>query len=307
MSIFQNHAGISLSQSKLQLVEVVYDGEEFTLNNADEEYFDEFLKLDEKETRVLANIQSAFDELIMRTPLQSRYVSFTLPHEFFRVVQLPFDNSLTQHDLHEQFKWELSLLYPGISADELLVQHVQIDDCKKDTPDRAIVVATFRKYLRLLKNFAAQNNLKLKYVDNPHIASDRLIMLDESISKGELILSVYVTGTNLSVAFIIDGSPVYFRIIPVTQAGNIIPALSAELASIKDPDLNQKFISRAYMSGDNISESLLEKAKQALRISFNRINPFEKIDVNPELYNKKAFSERPNSFSPAAAIAYRIV
>ncbi|MGE5362880.1 MAG: hypothetical protein ACM3SM_02035 [Bacteroidota bacterium] len=307
MSIFQNHIGVNISSSKLQLVEVLYNGDDFVLENVDEEYFDEFLRFDQKETRITTLLQNAFNELSMRQTFKSKNISFTLPHEFFKTVMLPFDNTLTSHDLTEQFKWELSMLYPETSSEELVIQHIQVEDCRNAAPDNAIIIGLYRKYLRILKNFSDQNNLTLKYVDNLHIASDRLITLDESISENELVLSVYVAGNLMSVSFLYNYNPVYFRVIHIEQAGEILSRLTHELASIKNPDLDQKFITKAFISGDNIPDSLIEKAGVSLKMPFHRPNPFEKIRINPDLFSRKIITEKPYSFSPAAAIAYRVV
>lgn len=307
MSIFQNHIGVNISSSKLQLVEVLYNGDDFILENVDEEYFDEFLRFDQKETRITTLLQNAFNEVSMRHTFKSKNISFTLPHEFFKTVMLPFDNTLTSHDLTEQFKWELSMLYPETSSEELVIQHIQVEDCRNAAPDKAIIIGLYRKYLRILKNFSDQNNLTLKYVDNLHIASDRLITLDESISENELVLSVYVAGNLMSVSFLYNYNPVYFRIIHIEQAGEILSRLTHELASIRNPDLDQKFITKAFISGDNIPDSLIEKAGASLKMPFHRPNPFEKIRINPDLFSRKIITEKPYSFSPAAAIAYRVV
>lgn len=303
---FQNHAGINLTNAKMQLVEVNYSDEEFIIENADEEFFSEFLDLNAKETKVMATLQSAFDELVMRRPLKSKLVSFTLPNSLFHVVKLPFENTLVQADMLEEFKWELSTLYPKSSREEMVVQSIKIDDNKK-TSSSAIVVATYRKYIKLLNNFCMKNGLKLKFVDNAHIASDRVISLSSSFSDREIVLSVYVGGENLSVTFLFKGRPIYFNIVPVANAGEILPRISEELVAGKAMKINPASISRAFIAGDNIPDSLLERAAKILNMDFSRFNPFDEIKVNPELFESRALTERANSFSPAAGIAFRLV
>lgn len=303
---FQNHAGINLTNSKMQLVEVNYSGEEFTIENADEEYFSEFLDFNAKETKVMATLQSAFDELMMRRPLKSKLISFTLPHNFFLIARLPYESTLVQSDMLEEFKWELSVLFPKTSKDEIVAQSIKLEDYRKSAPS-AIVIATYRKYLKLLNNFCTKNGLKLKYVDNVHIASDRIISLINSFSDREIVLSTYVTGEYLSVAFLFKGKPVYFNIVPLANAGEILPCLSKELEAGKSMKINPSSISKAFIAGENIPDSLLERAKSSLNISFSRFNPFEELKANPELFESRAFTERANSFSPAAGIAFRLV
>ncbi|HEX2961999.1 MAG TPA: hypothetical protein VHO43_09430 [Ignavibacteriales bacterium] len=303
---FQNHAGINLTNAKMQLVEVNYSDEEFIIENADEEYFSEFLDLNAREPRIIATLQGAFDELVMRRPLKSKMVSFTLPNNLFHVVRLPYENTLVQADMLEEFKWELSTLFPKSSREEMVVQSIKVDDNKKISSS-AIVVATYRKYLKLLNNFCLKNGLKLKFVDNAHIASDRIISLNTSFTDREVVLSVYIAAESLSVTFLFKGKPIYFNIVSVLNAGEILPRLSEELEAGKAMKINPASISRAYISGDNIADSLLERAGKTLNIEFNRFNPFEEIKVNPEVFESRAFTERANSFSPAAGIAFRLV
>jgi len=303
---FQNHAGINITTSKMQLVEVNYSGEEFIIENADEEYFSEFLDLNAKETKVISTLQSAFDELLMRRPLNSKLVSFTLPHSLFHVVRLPYDNTLVHGDMIEEFKWELSALFPKPSKDEMVVQSIKVEDNKK-TSSSAIVVATYKKYLKLLNNFCQKNGLRLKFVDNVHMASDRIISISNTFSEKEIILSVYVTGEHLSVTFLFKGKPIYFDVVPLANAGEILPRLSEELESGKSMKINPASVSKAFIAGDSISDSLIEKARKTLNIDFSRFNPFEELKVNPELFESRQFSERSNSFAPAAGIAFRLV
>lgn len=306
MPMFQNHAGINITNSKMQLVEVNYSGEEFTIENVDEEYFNEFLDLNAKETKVISILQNAFDEMVMRRPLKSKLVSFTLPHDFFHVVKLPFDSTLVQSDLLEHFKWELSVLYPKISEDEIVAQNIEVES-QNNKGKAAIVISTFRKYLKLLNNFCLQNELKLKYIDNVHIASDRVISLINCFTEQEVVLSVYITGSHLSLIFLLNGKPIHFKVIPIANASEIIPRLAEEINVSRELNIDPGFISRSFIAGDNISDSMIEKAKEKLNINFSRFNPFEEIKVNPELFELKAFTERSNSFSSAAGIAYRLV
>lgn len=304
--MFENHTGINITSSKLQLVEVNYSEEEFTIENADEEYFKDFLDFDARETKILSILQDAFDELIMRKPINSKFVSFTLPHEFFRIVELPYEKTLIQNDLIEQFKWELSVLYPRLSADEMIIQYINVDDIDHENADKAIVVAAFRRYLKLLNNFCKQNELKLKFIDNVHAAADRLITSQTSVPD-DLILSVYITGNYLSVSFLQNGKPLYFNVIPLLNAGEIIPRLTEELKGEKNYKFCKRFISKAYISGENVSDSLLSRTRDALDINFIRFNPFHELKASPLLYNSKAFTERASSFAAAAGIAFRLV
>lgn len=88
MSGFENHIGFNISSSKLQIVEVNNIGEQFRLVNVDEAYFNDPINFEiDKETKISALLQGAFDELIIKKNLKSTSASFTLPFELFHTMQ----------------------------------------------------------------------------------------------------------------------------------------------------------------------------------------------------------------------------
>jgi len=84
MNGFENHAGFNISSSRLQVVEVNFRNDQFFLHNIDEVYFDDHINfLEDKETKITSLLQSAFNELVIKNPLSSSLVSFTLPLSCF--------------------------------------------------------------------------------------------------------------------------------------------------------------------------------------------------------------------------------
>lgn len=305
MPLFKNHMGINITSSKIQLVEVYFNGEEFTLENVDEEYFEEFLKFDEKEVKIVSILQNAYNEILMRKPVQSKNVSFTLPNDFFRVIQIPYDQTLSDEELIEQFKWELSLLFPRIQVEDFIIQYITVADIPSNYSQGVIVVALNKKIIRILNEFCSMNKLVLSHIDNAHFASDRLITLDDSIENNDPILSVYVANKFFSVMYLIGQNPVGFDIIPINHVSEVLPGLLQELKSGKFSKANLEIV-KAYIAGENISDTLLEKSENLLNIKFTKILPFQKIKANPTLSNNKMFSEKSDSFSSATGIAFRI-
>src|SRR3989337_2859291 len=128
MTGYENHAGFTLSGSKLQVVEITNQDEQFFLENVDEAYFNEPLNFEkDKETQISALLQGAFNELIIRKALKSNSVSFTLPFELFYTAQLPYDNTLLHQDIIDEFRWELSVLYPFAQVKDLVIQYIEIE------------------------------------------------------------------------------------------------------------------------------------------------------------------------------------
>jgi len=159
---FENHAGFSISDSKLQVVEVNYLNDQFRLVNVDEIAFDEKINFEvDNEIKISALIQGAFGKLQNKKKLNSKLVSFTLPPELFYLMQIPYDNSLLYQDLLEEFKWELTVLYPFVNQKDLVLQYLEIEKNSFIDVNMALVFAMQRKYLQILDSFCNNNTLNL--------------------------------------------------------------------------------------------------------------------------------------------------
>jgi len=307
MTGFENHVGFTVSSSKLQVVEIIQKDDQFILENVDEVFFNELLDLEQdKETKIISLLQGAFDEILVRTPLKSKTASFSLPLELFKVIQVPYDNTLLHQDLIEEFRWELSLIYPYINPRELVIQYLEIDKNRLIEKNTSIVIALSRKYINTVMNFCERNKLKLKFIDNIHLASERALSATNPVSEKGLILSVFLAGKNLSVLFSYQGKPVYFKVLPLNDAGDIVKFLSSELDSNQYPNINRSMMESAFISGEELSSSMINTLREKLDVPFIHFNPFAKIKPNPRLFENRYFSEKFNSFSPSTGIALRL-
>ena len=307
MALFQNHAGFNLFGSKLQLVEVNYKTKNFCLENIDEEYFSEFLDLSIKETKFISVLQNAFDEIILRKPLNTNYVSFSLPHEFFRIAEIPYDATLIGEDLIDHLKWEISLLYPDYEARDYIVQYIDTKSGDNGTAKQAIVIAAIKKYLKIIHKFCVRNNLILKFIDNSHIASNSVIWLDNPASNNDYYVNIMLGRLNLSVILLKDNLPVYFKIKHLQSAADVIPKLLYEMGNLKDKKITLNSVKKVYISGDHISDNIIHRLEKALNISLIKYNPFNYIEANPALHENEFYTDKFNSFTSAAGIALRLI
>ena len=307
MTNFENQSGFTLTSSKLQLVELVYRDDQYVLDNIDEVYFDEVINFEsDKETKIISTIQSAFNELIIRKPLASKSVSFSAPLELFYTMQIPYENSLLHQDLISELRWEFTLLYPFLVQKDLVVQYFEVEKNIFLNYPTVIAVAICRKYLNLINNFCGANNLRLKFVDNVHLASDRALSVSRPEMWRGLSLSIYLGSRNLSVIFTLNGKPVYFKVIPFTDASEIPAVLSEEVNNNEMISLKEYSVGSAFISGEEISDSLVSTLRGLMGIDLVRFNPFENIKAGNEVFENKFFMERFNGFSSAAGIALRI-
>ena len=307
MTGFENHAGFNISSSKLQVVEINHEGEQFKLVNLDEAYFNDPINLEtDKDTKISALLQGAYDELLIKKPLKATSISFTLPFELFHVMQVPYDNTLLYQDMIEQFKWELSVLYPYLSTKNLVIQYIEIEKNAFNIMPSSIVFGIQRKYLQMLSGFCQQNNLKLKFIDNIHIAAERALSVGNALVYKGLTLSIYFNNKFLSILYAFNGKPIYFKVIPLNDASEIMEHLLRETKPSPSLKVERSQIEAAFICGDEISGSVVQTLNKTLGLNFILFNPFDKIKPSPSLYDSKLYLEKFNSFSSAAGIAFRL-
>lgn len=307
MTGYENHAGFSISDSKLQVVEINNQQDHFYLENIDETYFNEPLNFEkDKETKISSLLQGAYNELMIRKPIKSRSVSFTLPFELFYTAQLPYDNTLLHQDLLEEFRWEFSVLYPFVQAKDLAIQYIDIDKNEFTPYNTAIIIALQRKYLQVLNNFCRQNNLKLKFVDNIHFAAERALVMSNAAAPAGVSMSVYLCNKYLSILFSYNGKPIQFNILQLNDASEIPGHIIRALTGRENFKISKNVLTSAFITGDSLSNSIVQTLCDTLDIDFIQFNPFDKIKPGQKLFENKFYSEHFNSFAPAAGIAYRV-
>ena len=99
MTFLTNQVGVNLTEDKIQLVEIVKKENKLFLENADEEFFEESIFENTKEAKYIHILQNAFNEIVLRNPLISTKISFTLPTNYFYVFYRNFNNF--KHHVYE--------------------------------------------------------------------------------------------------------------------------------------------------------------------------------------------------------------
>jgi Tfp pilus assembly PilM family ATPase len=301
--LFLDHIGINITTSKIQIVQVSFSNNEFILENINEKYFSEFLDFNAEKTRIISLMQNAFDEISSKKNLRNKYYSFTLPQNVFRTVQLPIENTLLDFDLVEHFKWEYSVLFPEVSQDELVLQFIKVGEGNPS----AIISGTLKKYIEILKEFCDLYEANIKYVDNAHFASDNLLAYETGIPGNLFVLSLYLSNEYMSLDLLQNNKPVKFTTVPLRHSSEIIQVINKFIKNTRILNNNDKLISRIYIAGDSIPDSLISGIKTEFNFEVCFVNPFNKIKHSSFLTDNKFISPGFNSFSSAAGIAFRLI
>lgn len=303
----ENQTGFKITGSQLQKVELLVQNNFAVIDQIDEAYFSETLDFTvNKETKISALLQGAFNELQVRNPIQSNVVSFSLPYNLFLSALLPYDNSLLSQDILFELKWELSILFPTHQIDDYVIQYFEISRNEYLKSNLLFVAAIPRKFLHILHNFCSRNKLKLKFVDYSHLASDRALALNYADFSSGLTLSIYYGNRVLSLIFYLDGKPFYFKIKKDVDASEIVKNILTEIEPSATLNFHPLVFKTAFISGDDVTEASCRSISQKINLNLVYFNPFKKLQTSPLLSENNLYKEKFNSFSPAVGIALRL-
>ena len=61
MAIYSNQIGLNITEERLQLIEIVFENNEYLIENVDEEYFEELISENTKDGKFIFVLQNAFN------------------------------------------------------------------------------------------------------------------------------------------------------------------------------------------------------------------------------------------------------
>lgn len=291
----------------MQLVEIFSAPDEVRLDNINEAVFKEPVnfKLD-TDSKILTQLQVAFDQIRQQKPIRSTTISFSLPLNLFYITQLPYDNTLLHRDILEELKWEFSILYPFIPPDEISIQYLEVERNMVFTKNTAIVYGIERKYLKTLQTFCEQNNLKLGYIDNAHLASERALALSDTFIKQGLRLSVFVAKESLSNILTLDGKIIAQKVYELKSQNDIRQLIEQDITPSKSRNIMKGLVQAGYITGDDISDEFIQTLSKKVGINFIDFSPFDKLTPLNKIKENPLYKQKFNSFSAAAGITFRI-
>ncbi|MBM4172340.1 MAG: hypothetical protein FJ214_10765 [Ignavibacteria bacterium] len=306
MPIFHNHVGINLTETKLQLVEISYKQNSFYLENVDQKIFKEQFVPTLPENKMISILQDSFEKIINKKSVNSNFISFCLPNNFFKIIELPFDNALTKKDLQEQLKWELSILFPDDLEDKYFIQNVEVNKTSLRKEFKTLIFAIEKRFVKTLNKFCKENNLELKFVDNSHLASNAFLHLDKRTSNDSIILSLYIDQVQSSISALEGHNPFYFKIID-ERSNEFSEELSKVITELSVFGVNRKNIGSVILNGLNVTSEFEKSISAVLKLPIIKINPFERLKIDEQIKNNPLFLSQYNSFTAATGIAIRIV
>lgn len=298
-------AGINLTNSWLQFVEAEKISDQIKICNIGQTFISPLINFEgDNEARLLEQLQTAFDEIKIRNPISSTNVSFTLPPELFITIQLPYDASLNQKEIREEFNWEISQLFPFIPVEDLAIKFYDLDNKLLPGRNNALVVGLNKKYLILIKNICLNNNLTPKLVDNASIAANSFINTFHHSDRNSLNVNIYNSRNSITLFLNIDSKPAYVKAFKKKDdefMNKIINEISLE--NIKEAEIPR--LRSAVLTGEDISGDLVYQLQKGTGLEFEKVNPFNIIGLKSGFQISEISVEQFSSFTSATAIASR--
>lgn len=310
MSSLDQRVGLSVSSTKIQLVEIGFREGTKTLNHVEEAVYTTSLDFTaDKEIVLMNNLQSAFDKLTAKDRLNNRQISISLPPEFFYSFTVPADQTLVKQDLLDNFRWELSVLYPFITAEDYSITFYEIQRVNSSNSNerRVIVFALPRKIINLFTGVCKRNNLGIKLIDHAHFSADKSILLNRPELMNAPLITVYVSTGYYSLEYLHNGKPQYFIGHHFNSPAEFLTKLTEDLDFMNSEELNLAKLENFFLVGDLISEAMLASVKQATRYPFQAMNPFSGLVLGGGGINKEFLHAKSFTFNSAAGLCYRLV
>ncbi len=301
------HAGINITPGKFQLVELERYSERFRILNVDEVQFNQQIDFEtEIESEINLKLQSAFDKIQQSTTLRTGSFSFSLPPGLFYFYQTPYDNTMVHNDLIEEFRWELSVLFPFVNVNNLGIQYLEIEKNPVININTAIIFALPRKFLQILKIFCSANHYQLKFIEASNIAAERSVLYsDEKLYDG-ITASINISSNVISLILSSNGKIVYQNNLKTEYLPDAMDFINAELKSSGIKKINRNILSRVYLSGQKVDNEIVNNIKNITNQPPVVFNPFKTVSAIPAVSDNHFFNSLNNSFAAAAGSAYRI-
>ena len=303
----QKCAGINITASRLQFVEVEKELNQLLVSNIGQTFISPPINFeDQQEDNIQNQLQTAFDEIKIRNPFTCIIASFTLPPELFITIQLPYDANLNQKEIREEFNWEISQLYPFIPIDDLAIKFYELEKGLLPGKNNALVVALSKKYLLLIKSFCLKNNLTPRLVDNASITANSFMNNSSIAEKESVTVNIFNSRHSITLFINISSKPVYVKVFQKLENG-VISRIIEELSQENFKKVLSHPLTNAVISGENIGSDLLSELRNSTGLEFKKFNPFNFLKVKPGIPSNEISEEHFTTFASAAGIASRFI
>lgn len=297
MALLNNHAGLNISNSKLQLVEVKFDNKQTFLENVEEVYFQEEVSKSSKETNFVDVLQTALNEISFKININSKKLSFSLSSDFFRFFEFPFDPTLKKNDFDDHLNWEFSKIFPHLDVSEYFLRHI------KTASNRIFGLGLKRSLPKALHKFCLRNNFHLNKIDYSHLASNNLI---HKLTGNDKTATLSIEQSSISLIARNNETVEYAVIRHYNSSSQIISIVSDILSHANSRGIDLTNFKPVYLTGSAVQKEIIENLKSSVNIEITSFNPFDHLSLTPNLKEKELVISNYYGFIAPTGIALRI-
>jgi len=303
MSILTNQIGINIAQNAIQLVEINRKENKIYLENVDEEFFEESIYLETKETKFIHILQNAFNEIILRKPLLASKILISLPISFFDFFEIPIDKNITKNDLNEYIDWEFKKLFPLENKADFYFQKVYLETPNYLSYKRILLCVINKNILKRIFKFCLRNNLKLELIDVSHFAANSILSY---CNRYSYYLSIFFEDNKFSIMLFNGSNFVFSRIKNFENISDIPEFIKTIISEIEERNMLKTKIEMQYLFGSTISNELVKNLENLLKINSTIIDPFHELKMDISHLKQKILSTNFTKFSSALGMALRL-
>ncbi|HOJ37929.1 MAG TPA: hypothetical protein PLI27_02325 [Ignavibacteriales bacterium] len=290
--MISNLITLSIDDFKMKYVEFSLRNNKLFIENIDEEFFDDFITLNDKETKIIFNLDSAFKEILLRKKNIHKDISITLPSRYFYIVKLPYDISMSNKKLNSYLKWELPIIYPEIKNQDVIVQNIKMEG------NYCLAIGIKRTIINTIKKFVENSNLNLKLIENEHLSFNRFIKYYPKVDNSNYLI-VYVGNNYFTLSYNTPTNMIDFRMFNYDELSEIIEKTHNYYnENIKSNDL---FVN-LFITGNYVSDTFIKHFEATNTFILRRLNPFDNIPYNPKLINSKLYTSKNYTFATNVAL-----
>lgn len=301
----QSCAGISLTSSKLQFIEIEKEADLFQVVNCGQTFFSPQINFELQDESIIRDqLQSAFDEIKIRHPISSENISFVLPPELFITHQLPYDSNLNHNEIRDEYMWELSELFPHISVNDLALKFYELDNTLLPGRNNALVVALNKKYLLMIKQFCQANKLNPKLVDNSSIAANTFLNTKFLNNINPVRINIFDSKNMITMFINVSSKPAFVKTFSKHKK-DYVSKMVRELSDDKIKNTLQNSRFEAIVSGEEPELEIVYELEKVVGSNLKKLNPFEVIKFKDGIHNNSLLTDNPSLFTSVVGIASR--
>ena len=104
----------------------------------------------------------------------------------------------------------------------------------------------------------------------------------------------------------LDGKTIAQKVYTLKSKNDIRQLIEQDITPSKSRNIMKGLIQAGYITGDDVSESLVQILSNKIGIGFLAFNPLDKLTPLNKIKESPLYIKKYNSFSAAAGIAFRI-